>query len=141
IGSDVTLWRTSFAVEENGFLEIGDNCFIADASLVCSKQIIIGKQVFIAGGVTIVDSDFHPLDPLERYKDIIAISPVGDRTKRPIIETQPVIIEDNVWIGFNSTILKGVIIGNGAIIEPGSLVLNDVLPGQKVSGNPAKPVL
>lgn len=140
IGSGVTFWRTSLAVEESGYVEIGDFCYIANASIVCSKRIKIGSNVFIAGGTTIVDSDFHPLDPLKRLEDIMALSPVGDRTKRPFIESQPVIIEDNVWIGFNVTILKGITIGKGAVIEPGSLVLNDVKAGQRIAGNPAKPI-
>ncbi len=140
VGSHTTFWRTALAVEEFGMLEIGSYCYIANASVVCSKHIAIGDRVFIAGGVTIADSDFHPIDPLERLKDVIALSPVGDRFNRPDFGKSPVVIEDDVWIGMNSTILKGVKIGKGAIIEPGSVVLKDVLPGQKVSGNPAKVV-
>lgn len=138
VGSHVTFWRTSLAVEESGMVEIGDFCYIANASIVCSKEIRIGSYVLIAGGVTIVDSDFHPVDPLNRLKDAIALSPLGDRSARPTIITKPVLIGDNVWIGFNATILKGVTIGTGAVIEPGAVVLKDVLPGQRVSGNPAK---
>ncbi|MEB2778194.1 acyltransferase [Algoriphagus sp. D3-2-R+10] len=141
IGSNVTLWRTSLAAEENGLIEIGDFCFLANASLVCSRRIKIGSRVFISGGVTIVDSDFHPLDPLERLLDIIALSPLGNRKERPEFKVEDVEIEDDVWIGLNATILKGVTIGKGAYIYPGSLVLENVLPGQKVSGNPAKPIV
>ena len=140
VGSNVTFWRTSIAVEESGMIEIGDYCYLANASLVCSKKIKIGSRVFIAGGVTIADSDFHPLDPLKRMQDVIALSPLGDRSKRPVVEAREVIIEDDVWIGMNATILKGLTIGKGAVIEPGSLVLKNVLPGQRVSGNPAKPI-
>lgn len=141
IGSNVTFWRTSLAAEEKGVIEIGDFCYIANASLVCSRRIKIGSRVFISGGVTIADSDFHPIDPLKRLLDIIAISPVGNRDDRPEFNVSEVIIEDDVWIGLNATILKGVTIGKGAYIHPGSVVLEDVLPGQKVSGNPAKPIL
>ena len=141
VGSHVTLWRTSLAAEEGGMIEIGDYCYIANASLVCSQKIKIGSRVFIAGGVTIADSDFHPVDPLKRLEDIIALSPVGDRSRRPEVDCAAVIIEDDAWIGMNATILKGVTVGRGAVIEPGSLVVKDVLPGQRVSGNPAKPVL
>jgi acetyltransferase-like isoleucine patch superfamily enzyme len=138
VGSYTTFWRTALAVEEFGKLEIGSHCFFSNASIVCSEKISIGNRVFIAGGVTIADSDFHPVDPLERLKDVIALSPVGNRLKRALVEKLPVIIEDDVWIGMNSTILKGVTIGQGAVVEPGSVVLKNVLPGQKVSGNPAK---
>jgi acetyltransferase-like isoleucine patch superfamily enzyme len=141
VGANVTLWRTSLAAGEKGIIEIGDFCYLANASLVCSKRIKIGSRVFISGGVTIADSDFHPLDPLNRLLDIIALSPLGNRKDRPEFKTAEVVIEDDVWIGLNSTILKGVTIGKGAYIYPGSLVLEDVLPGQKVSGNPAKPII
>ena len=50
------------------------------------------------------------------------------------------VIEDDVWIGFNATILKGVHIGAGAIIQPGALVIENVEPGAIVSGNPAKKI-
>lgn len=138
VGSHVTFWRTSIAAEENGYIEIGDYCYLANASLVCSKKITIGSRVFIAGGVTIADSDFHPVDPLLRMQDVIALSPVGNRLYRPEIEVSEVRIGDDVWIGMNATILKGVNIGDAAIIEPGSLVIRDVPYGTRVSGNPAK---
>jgi acetyltransferase-like isoleucine patch superfamily enzyme len=68
----VTLWRTSLAVEEHGYLEIGDYCYLANASLVCSERITIGSRVLIAGGVTIADSDFRPLAPAARLADTVA---------------------------------------------------------------------
>lgn len=138
VGKNVTFWRTSLAAEENAMIEIGNYCFIANASLVCSNKITIGNYVFIAGGVTIADSDFHPLDPAARLADTIALSPMGNRKKRPAIKTLPVTIEDDVWIGFNATILKGVHIGKGAVIQPGALVIENVDAGNVVSGNPAK---
>jgi len=139
-GCHVTFWRTSIAAEENAMIEIGDYCYIANASLVCSQRITIGNYVFIAGGVTIADSDFHPIGPAERLADSIALSPLGNRKNRPPIKKLPVIIEDDVWIGFNATILKGVHIGAGAIIQPGALVIENVEPGAVVSGNPAKKI-
>lgn len=137
-GSHVVFWRTSIATEEKGIIEIGDYCYLANASLVSAQRISIGNYVFIAGGVTIADSDFHPLDPAQRMADVISLSTLGNKTKRPPLESRPVVIEDNVWIGFNATILKGVHIGEGAVIEPGSMVVEDVPAGTTVSGNPAR---
>jgi acetyltransferase-like isoleucine patch superfamily enzyme len=138
IGAGVTLWRTSLAVGEHGVITIGDRCHIANASLVCSRRIVIGSHVLIAGGVTIVDSDFHPLDAAARLADTVALSPRGDRTRRPPIEALPVVIEDDVWIGYNATILKGVRVGAGAVVAPGAVVTRDVAAGATVSGNPAR---
>jgi acetyltransferase-like isoleucine patch superfamily enzyme len=139
IGSHVTLWRTALSVEPDGILEIGDYCYLANAALVCSSRITLGSYVLVAGGVTIADSDFHPLTPAARLADTIALSPVGERLSRPTVESRAVVIEDNVWIGYNATILKGVRVGTGAVIAPGSLVLRDVPSGAYVAGNPARP--
>ena len=137
LGKNITLQSPALATEENGYIEIGDNSFISGAAIIASIEIIIGSYVFIAGGVTIVDSDFHPMDPAARMLDTIAISTVGNKTVRPSFESMPVIIGDNVWIGFNATILKGVTIGAGSIIQPGAVVLKDVPSNSIVSGNPA----
>lgn len=138
IGNNVTLYMSSLATEHNGYIEIGDFSYLSNATIACYNKVIIGKYVYIAGGVTIVDSDFHPLDPAARIFDTVAISPVGNKTMRPSFDALPVIIEDDVWIGFNATILKGVTIGKGAIIHPGAVVLKNVPAGAVVSGNPAK---
>ena len=139
-GDDVTFIDSSLAIEENGLLKIGNRCYIGNASIVVSQQIEMGDEVFVAGGVTIVDSNFHPIDPVKRMEDVIALSPSGDRTNRPIVEPNPVLIGDRVWIGLNATIMSGVRVGNDVIIEPGAVVLTDVPSGAKVAGNPAKTV-
>ncbi len=137
VGRCTTIWRASLAADDDAVIEIGDYCYIANASLVCSERIRIGSRVMIAGGVTIADSDFHPLAPAARLADTVVLSPVGDRARRPRIETRPVQIENDVWIGYNATILKGVTVGAGALVAPGALVLRDVPPGVEVAGNPA----
>src|SRR5258708_40002953 len=55
IGKNVTIWRASIAPEAQGMIEIGDYCYIANASLACSSRITIGSYVCIANGVTIAD--------------------------------------------------------------------------------------
>lgn len=138
LGNNITLQSSSLATEQNGYIEIGDFSYISGAAIIACDKVIIGKYVFIAGGVTIVDSDFHPLDPGERLEDTVIISTVGKKRERPPFIVAPVIIEDDVWIGYNATILKGVTIGQGAIIQPGSVVLRDIPAGAVVSGNPAQ---
>jgi acetyltransferase-like isoleucine patch superfamily enzyme len=140
VGRGVTFWRTSLAAEEIGLIEIGDFCYLANASLACTERITIGSHVVVAGGVTIVDSDFHPLSPAGRLADTVALSTRGDRGRRPAFDVRPVVVEDDVWIGYNATILKGVTIGAGATVAPGAVVVRDVPPGAHVVGNPARPV-
>jgi len=139
IGHHVTVWRTSFATGEEAIIEIGDYCNLANASLVCAERISIGAHVVIAGGVTIADSNFHPIEVGDRIADTIALSPRGDRS-RPRIASAPVVIGDGVWIGWNATVLRGVQVGAGAVIEPGAVVTRNVPPGAIVSGNPARVV-
>jgi len=138
LGKNITLQSSSLATELEGYIEIGDYSYISGAAIIACEKVIIGKYVYMAGGVTIVDSDFHPLDPGPRLEDTIIISTVGKKMQRPKFAIAPVIIEDDVWIGYNATILKGVTIGQGAIIQPGTVVLRDVPPGAVVSGNPAQ---
>jgi acetyltransferase-like isoleucine patch superfamily enzyme len=138
VGNNVTLQGPQLAPEEKGYIEIGDYSYVSSACVTCYSQIIIGNYVFISPGVTIVDTDFHPLDAGQRMLDTIAISTVGNKALRPHFDVAPVHIEDDVWIGYNATILKGVRIGKGAIIEPGAVVSKDVPPGAIAFGNPAQ---
>lgn len=137
IGNHVTLQSPDLAPEENGYIEIGDYSYISSACIAAKERIIIGKYVYIAAGVTLVDSDFHPLDPALRMYDTIAVSTIGDKSRRPRFDSAPIVIEDDVWIGYNATILKGVTIGRGSVIEPGAVVSKNILEGSVVSGNPA----
>ena len=61
IGSHVTIRSATLATEENAMIEIGDFTFISNASIAAHCKISIGSYVCIAGGVNIVDTDFHPL--------------------------------------------------------------------------------
>jgi acetyltransferase-like isoleucine patch superfamily enzyme len=140
IGKSVTIRSAVLSTEPDAYIEVGDYTMILNASIAAYNKILIGSHVFIAGGVNIVDTDFHPIAPDERMADTIALSPAGDKHIRPHFTSQPVVIEDGVWIGFNATILKGVRIGKGAVIQPGSVVLKDVEAGAIVAGNPARVV-
>ena len=138
IGAHATMEGVHFAIEPNGRAAIGDYCYFTNALLLCEEELRIGSYVMMGWNSCIADSDFHPLEPAQRIADAIACSPLGQGRPRPAIATRPVVIEDGVWIGPNATILKGVRIGEGAFIEPGSLVTRDVPPRTRVIGNPAQ---
>jgi acetyltransferase-like isoleucine patch superfamily enzyme len=106
--------------------------------LLCELSLHIGNYVVIGWNTTLADTDFHPLAPALRIADAIACSPIGAGRPRPVVPRQSIVIEDDVWIGPNATILKGVRIGSGAFIEPGSLVTRDVAPRSRIGGNPAE---
>lgn len=138
IGAHCTMDGVHFDLGEQGRMVVGDYCYFTNAVLLCELEVRIGNYVAIGWNTTIADTDFHPLAPAERVADAIACSPLGKGRPRPPIAKRPVIIEDDVWIGPNATILKGVRIGAGAWIEAGSLVTRDVPPGSRVMGNPAQ---
>jgi acetyltransferase-like isoleucine patch superfamily enzyme len=140
IGRDCTLERVSLAVGVAGMLEIGDHCYATDAVLLCEQSVRLGSYVVLGWGVTIADSDFHPLDPALRAVDALALSPVGAGRARPRPENRPVVIGDDVWVGPAATILKGVTVGDHVDIEAGSVVTTDVPAGSRVAGNPARMV-
>ena len=137
VGRNCTMDGVQFAVGEDGVVEIGDYCYFTNAVLLCELALHIGNYVVIGWNTTIADTDFHPLAPALRIADAIACSPLGQGRPRPPIAKREVVIEDDVWIGPNATILKGVRIGAGSFIEPGALVTKDVPPRSRVGGNPA----
>src|SRR3989442_912714 len=138
IGANCTMDGVHFAIGQEGKVVIGDYCYFTNAVLLCELELHLGNYVVIGWNATIADSDFHPLAPAERIADAIACSPLGKGRPRPPILRKPVVVEDDVWIGPNATILKGVRIGRGAFIEAGSLVTRDVPPRARILGNPAQ---
>jgi acetyltransferase-like isoleucine patch superfamily enzyme len=138
IGSHGTMDGTQFALGEEGRVGIGDFCYFTNAVLLCELELRIGDYVMIGWNATVADTDFHPIGPAERVADAVACSPLGQGRRRPEIPRRPVVIEDDVWIGPNATILKGVRIGAGAFVEAGALVTRDVPSGMRVLGNPAQ---
>ena len=131
---------TTFSVEPDGSVEIGEGSILAGVIFMCAERITIGERVVASYNVTITDCDFHPLDPDLRRADAIAIAPEGDSSRRPQLATAPVAIEDGAWIGVGAMILKGVRIGRCARVSAGAVVTRDVPPDVTVAGNPAKPM-
>ena len=136
-GVRVYTW-TEFNVETTGLLEIGDESVLVGAVFMCAEHILIGQRVIISYNVTIADSDFHPRDPDLRKLDAVSNAPQGNREHRPVIATQPVRVEDEVWIGIGAILLKGVRIGKGARIGAGAVVTMDIPAGAEVAGNPGR---
>lgn len=110
-------------------LIIGDGTFVGHAcGFNAGKSIRIGKHCLLATGVLIYDLDGHPLDAAARRAG--EPSPDG--------EIRPVMIGDDVWIGTGALILKGVTIGDRAVVAARSVVTSDVPSDAVVAGNPAK---
>jgi acetyltransferase-like isoleucine patch superfamily enzyme len=139
IGKHVSCYAgCSFSIGENGTCTIGDFTLLNGALIMADEKIEIGSHCLISWNVGIADSDFHPLDPAQRLVDAQALAPYfKDRPARPKLRTAPVKIADNVWIGMNAVILKGVTIGENCVVAAGSVVTKSVEPNTVVAGNPA----
>lgn len=110
----------------NSSIIIGDNCRIIGASIHAETNVIIGDNCLIASGVSIMDSNGHLVYSLNRT--------IGRDTPHPIS------IGNNVWIGLNSVVLKGSIIGDNCVIAVGSVVKGTFPNNSLIKGNPAKVV-
>ncbi|MGR9087534.1 MAG: acyltransferase [Gammaproteobacteria bacterium] len=118
-------------------IRIGSNTFLGNkTSLVCSDAIHIGDNVLISWGCTLIDHDAHALR-WEKRKDDVSEWFQG-RKDWNHVNYRPIVVHDKAWIGFNSILLKGVTIGEGAVVGAGSVVTRDVAPYTLVAGNPAK---
>lgn len=142
LGNHVSIYAgCSFSVGPGGSCSVGDFTLLNGALVMVEERIEIGSHCLISWNVGIADSDFHPLAPAERLIDAEALAPFfKGRPPRPKLTTRPVIIGDNVWIGMNATILKGVSIGDNSVVAAGAVVTKSVAPNTVVAGNPAVPI-
>lgn len=121
--------KCKILVRKNATLDIGSNSGMNGAMIYCSMKIIIGNNVKIGGGTRIFDTDFHSLEYLSRRTAI---------TDSLLAKQSPVIIGDDVFIGANCIIGKGVKIGDRSIIAAGSVVTKSIPSDEIWGGNPAK---
>jgi acetyltransferase-like isoleucine patch superfamily enzyme len=138
VGCNTIIVGELFTFGHGGSIEIGEWCYLSENSKIWSANSIkIGDRVLISHNVNIHDTNGHPIDSDTRhihFRDLIANGFPREDTDTT---SKPIVIEDDVWIGFNSTILKGVTIGKGSIIGASSVVTKDVPPNTIVAGNPA----
>lgn len=110
----------------NAKLYIGENSGFSGTTIGCAEKIEIGQGVLCGANTVITDFDWHNTDPLLRHV--------------PCISSKPIKIEDNVWIGINVIVLKGVTIGRNSVVAAGSIVTKNIPPNVIAIGQPAKPI-
>jgi acetyltransferase-like isoleucine patch superfamily enzyme len=96
---------------------IGDDCGFSGTVIGCFDKIEIGHRVKCGANTLITDGDWHAEDP---------------RSSKP----RPIHIGDDVWLGVNVTVMKGVTIGENSLIGAGSIVTKDIPPNVIAAGNP-----
>lgn len=136
VGNDVRIgnrntWIVGLKVFDNARLEIGDGATLGYMNVISvAKSVRIGRHCLFAGEVKILDNNSHSLD-FEQRRQHAPLKPD---------EVAPVVIEDDVWIGTNCIVLKGVTIGKGAVIASSSVVTGDIPAFTVAAGNPARVV-
>ena len=114
----------------DGHITFGDNSGCSFAVLSSKSSIRIGGNTKIGGNARIYDHDYHALDYLSRR------SPVNDIAA---CKTAPVVIGDDVLVGANAIILKGVTIEERSVVGAGAVVsIKNIPPDSLVVGNPAR---
>ncbi len=138
IGQDSIVQANIRFEDRGGEIRIGDRAYIGKSDLVCHRSIVIGDDVIMSWGITITDHDSHSLDWEHRKNDVLDWG--KGRKDWTHVACAPVVIRDKAWIGFNVSILKGVTVGEGAVVGACSVVTRDVPPHTVVVGNPARVV-
>lgn len=145
IGKDCIL-RCQLVFESSmGNISIGDGTYIGgNTKIISSASVKIGNHVTIAWNVTIYDHDSHSHDHHQRVIDQsrqLKDWPTGNFIASKdwsVVPKAAINICDHAWIGFDAVILKGVTIGEGAIVGARSVIARDVAPWTVVAGNPAR---
>jgi acetyltransferase-like isoleucine patch superfamily enzyme len=118
--------RLAIWVGPGGRLELGDRVGLSNSTIVCMNAVSIEDEAMVGGGCRIYDTDFHSLDSAERA-----------RPGNPGARTAAVTIRRRAFVGGHSILLKGTLVGEGAIVGAGSVVRGVVPAHQVWAGNPA----
>jgi len=139
IGDNCSIWG-ALICGTNAQISIGSYTTIRYRSTIISTQRVqIGSYCILSNHIWIFDNNSHPTDPDIRLK-MCKSGFYGELWDINLADKKEVIVEDNVWIGQYATILKGVTIGEGAIVAMNSVVTKDVPAYAVVAGNPAQVV-
>lgn len=117
--------KSIFVTTGQGCIEVGDNIGISNATFFSSNRIVVEDDVCIGAGCKIYDTNFHSIYPEERLN--------GNTN----VLTAPILIKKKAFLGGHSIILKGVTIGEGAVVAAGSVVSKDIPAYEVWGGNPA----
>jgi acetyltransferase-like isoleucine patch superfamily enzyme len=138
IGRGASLDKTVLDVGPNGQVSLGEFAFVSSARIICDSEVEIGDYALIGWNVVIMDNYRVPVDVAMRRHELERSSLQPERRLENECESRPVRIGRNVWIGFEASILPGVVIGEGSIVGARSVVTENVPAFTVIVGNPAR---
>jgi acetyltransferase-like isoleucine patch superfamily enzyme len=127
--------RTIIIARGTGEIKIGNNVGISGATIYAHEKIEIGDACLIGANVKIIDNDFHPIEWEERNR--LMHTNVGPE-ENDLIPTKPIKIGKKCFIGCNTIILKGTVLGDGCVVGAGAVVSGKFPPNSVIAGNPAR---
>jgi acetyltransferase-like isoleucine patch superfamily enzyme len=135
-----TYLGTMFDVGPQGSVHLGEYALVHGARIVCDDAVIIGSHALISWNVVFMDTYRLPPDAATRRDVLRRLVADNCRFLPSAAPARPVVLESNVWVGFDAIVLPGVRIGEGSIVGARSVVREDVEPYTIVAGNPARTV-
>lgn len=137
VGSHSRVLGDLFTFAHGGEIRIGQWCYVGKASRIWSAASIeLENRVLVSHSVNIFDSLTHPIQAAARHAQVRSIFEEG-HPRNLWLDESPVRIRNDAWIGAGAMVLRGVTIGEGAIVAAGAVVTKDVPPYTIVAGNPA----
>ena len=132
--------RATFITGVNGSMSFGEFNILNGTTFICNKNITVGSHCMFAWGSVVTDSWIdHGSPSISLRRKILEQTSTDIHRKIPYSgDPIPVIIEDNVWIGFDAVVLPGVRLGRGSVIGSKSIITKDVPPYAIIVGNPAR---
>jgi acetyltransferase-like isoleucine patch superfamily enzyme len=146
VGNDSSIRGTIIFESKTGRVRFGDRVTFGGSHILSISEVVFDNDIYVAWGSWFYDHDSHSLNHLDRVEDrkkekedILSGKPNNIVSKNwQNVKSKPIRVHSHAWIGMNCIILKGVTIGEGAIVGAGSVVTKDVPPWTVVGGNPAQ---
>ncbi len=148
IGAHSHIFASFAILRPEATIRVGARCQLGASSFVCAEAIDVGDDVLMAWGITVMDNDAHALDwPARRHDAAAFLDSYRANPENPLrnkdwsaVPRGRIAIGSKSWIGFNAAILKGVTIGEKAVVGAMSVVTHSVPDNMVVAGNPARVV-
>ena len=144
IGSHGIIDAAFIFEKDTGHISVGDRCLIS-GTIISIDGVEIGNDVIIAWDTLVYDHNSHAVNWEERkgdlygeYENYLKYGDPCANKNWTVVKSAPIKIQDKAWIGTGCKILKGVTIGEGAVVQAGSVVTRNVEPWTVVGGNPAR---
>lgn len=134
-----TYGQSNYIGGKNSHIKIGQYVVLQGTNIICNDTVIINDHCMFSWGSVITDSwADKDLYDIGKRRNVLIASAVSEDRNFDFTSMKPVVIEENVWVGFKAVILPGVTLGRGCVVASNCVVEEDVPPYAVIAGNPAR---